>query len=144
MIVVDNRTGDGASEIIDAFAQKYKDVKVIHRSTRLFPHNCAKEAYETAEGDLKNYVETRAWGKMNGWELENGVMVEKNPKGCEYRFGINRILGVENADALNEVCSQEYLMQEDYLKRTTEMLIMQEKCGMTKMLPKTVGHLSEL
>lgn len=143
MIVVDNRTGDGASEIIDAFAQKYKDVKVIHRSTRLLPYNCAEEAYEIAEGDLKNYVETRKWGEMNGWELENGVMVEKNPKEYEYRFGIDEILGIVNADALNEVCSPEYIAREKWLKKKTEELTMQEKSGILKMLPKTEGCLSE-
>ena len=143
MIVVDNRTGDGASEIIDAFAQKHKDVKVIHRSTRLYPHNCAKEAYETAEGDVKNYVVTRDWGEMNGWKLENGVMVETNPKGCEYRFGIDKILGAVNAEALNEVCSPEYIAREAWLKKETEMVIQQEKCGMLRLLPKTYGCLSE-
>lgn len=143
MIVVDNRTGDVASEIIDAFAQKYKDVKVIHRSTSLKPHNCAEEAYETAKGDLKNYIVTREWGEMNGWELENGVMVETNPKEYEYRFGIDKILGIVNAKALNEVCSPEYIAREAWLKKETEALIMQEKSGVLRMRPKTMGCLSE-
>ena len=76
-------------------------------------------------------------------ELENGVMVEKNPKEYEYRFGIDKILGIVNAKALNEVCSPEYIAREAWLKKETEALIMQEKSGILRMLPKTMGCLSE-